>query len=605
MCGKIVLSNSEKWWNMKNLLVVSFEKTLEEHMELARDYGVALEINDFYEPDVLDNPERIKEICARYRQVGIPEGSTMHGAFLDVILHSRDEAVSSNARRRMKQSMEIALDLGLRAVIFHTNYQQGIAGEEYVQSVIDKNAAYLEELLKAYPTVNIYLENMFEESPYVIAEISKRLAGYDNYGVCLDYGHMQVYGSDIMEWVEELAPYVKHLHINDNDLKQDLHLAIGAGLIDWNEFALLYNKYFTHCTTLVEIYDVKQQKVSLDYVEKLQYTEETGGVVMDYNAEEMLQQIFYYMNLLVGEKNFDKTISILTQLGRVLVNADRTSFWYWDKEKKQYWTLASLGTDRIVVPEGSGIIGASIMNKETIIIDAPYEDARFNTEVDKATGYVTKSILCMPVTDEQGEVIGGYQAINKLGEDGNAVFNSVDVDRLALAAVYCGKLLENHLLQSVSRMDKLTRLKNRHSFEQIYQACVAKDTNCGVIMCDIDFFKKVNDTYGHNGGDAVLISIANILKECIAERGEVIRWGGEEFLILLPDTHQAELAQTAEFIRACVEQSVCVYEQQMIHVTMSFGVAMIDRSKVADDNIKTADEKLYLAKANGRNRVVE
>lgn len=326
---------------------------------------------------------------------------------------------------------------------------------------------------------------------------------------------------------------------------------------------------------------------------------------MYYNAEDMLQKIFHYMNLLVGEKDFYKTIQILAELGRVLVSADRTSFWYWDKEKKQYWTLASLGTDRIVVPEGSGIIGAAIMNKETIIIDSPYEDERFNPEVDKATGYVTKSILCMPVMDEQGEVIGGYQAINKLGADGEAVFDHSDVDRLALAAIFCGKLLENHLLQSVSKIDRLTGLKNRHYFESAYKRCMEQEGVPGIIMCDIDYFKKVNDTYGHNGGDAVLVNISNILKGCAEQYGEVIRWGGEEFLILLRDTTKEDAARLAEFIRACVQQSICAYEQQIIKVTMSFGVSLVDKDISADDNIKRADEKLYLAKANGRNQVVE
>lgn len=254
---------------MKKLLVVSFEKTLEEHMELARDYHVAFEINDFYDPDVLDSPARIDEIAERYIQAGIPAGSTMHGAFLDVILHSRDSVIRHNSQFRMRQSMDIAHRLGLEAVVFHTNYQPGIVGDDYVQSVIEKNAEFLEELLKSYPTINIYLENMFEESPLVIREISRRLKGYSNYGVCLDYGHAWVYGTDIARWVRELAPYVKHLHINDNDLKRDLHMAVGTGAIDWQEFMQFYREYFTHCSMLVEIYDVGQQRVSLEFLKGL------------------------------------------------------------------------------------------------------------------------------------------------------------------------------------------------------------------------------------------------------------------------------------------------------------------------------------------------
>lgn len=325
-----------------------------------------------------------------------------------------------------------------------------------------------------------------------------------------------------------------------------------------------------------------------------------------YNyAEDMLLEIFRYMNLLIGEKDFNKTISILTELGRVLVNADRTSFWYWDKEEKQYWTLASFGTDRIFVPEGSGIIGASIMNKETIIINAPYEDNRFNQEVDKVTGYVTKSILCMPVTNEHGEVIGAYQAINKLNADGNGAFDEMDKKRLALAAVYCGKTLENYLLQNLSKIDRLTGLKNRHYFEQAYKLCTDNNHISSMIMCDIDYFKKVNDTYGHNGGDAVLINISNILKNSIGQSGEVIRWGGEEFLILLPDVGKDQVRELANLIKQSVQQSICVYEKQIIKVTMSFGIIVINKGLSADDNIKCVDKKLYLAKASGRNMVVE
>ncbi len=254
---------------MKNLLVVSLEKSLEAHMQLVRDYHVAFELNDFYDPDVLDNADRIDEIAMRYQQVGIPSGSTMHGAFFDIILHSRDAVVRKNARHRMRQSMEIAWRLGLEAVIFHTNYQPGIVGDDYIQNVIGRNADFLEELLQEYPSVNIYLENMFEDTPEVIASISERLKEYPNYGVCLDYGHAWVYGTDIKQWVQELAPYVKHLHINDNDLKRDLHLAVGSGSIDWKEFAVFYREFFSQCSVLVEIDDVEQQRVSLEFLKGL------------------------------------------------------------------------------------------------------------------------------------------------------------------------------------------------------------------------------------------------------------------------------------------------------------------------------------------------
>lgn len=324
-------------------------------------------------------------------------------------------------------------------------------------------------------------------------------------------------------------------------------------------------------------------------------------------AEEMLEQIFYYMNQLVEEKDFTRTILLLTDLGRTLVNSERASFWYWDRSKKQYWTLAALGSERIIVPEGSGIVGASIESQETLVINHPYEDERFNPEVDRETGFVTRSILCMPVKSSRGQVIGAYQAINKLGENGESAFDEKDVKNLTLAAVFCGKTLESHLFYTEAHVDPLTKLKNRRGCYEYYNDSVGpklQDGRSSVIMCDIDFFKKVNDTYGHNAGDAVLTHIAQLLLNCVADRGEVIRWGGEEFVLLLMDYSEADAAAFAEQIRQKAEQSVCEFEGKCIKVTMSFGVQELDKNMTLDENIESVDARLYVAKTTGRNRVV-
>lgn len=325
-------------------------------------------------------------------------------------------------------------------------------------------------------------------------------------------------------------------------------------------------------------------------------------------AEELLEQIFYYMNQLVNETDFSSVIRLLTDMGRTLVHSERASFWCWDIRKKQYWTVAASDSERIVVPEGSGIVGASIQNKETILINEPYTDQRFNPEVDKRTGYVTKSILCMPVTNERGEVIGAYQAINKLddqGEDG--IFDEKDMKRLTLAAVYCGKTLESHLLRHESLVDQLTGLKNRRGFYEYYAEVVKNYQNIApisLVMCDIDFFKKVNDTYGHNAGDAVLIHVADILQQSLQTGEEVVRWGGEEFVILLRGKEIVQAADFAENLRQWVEGSYCRYGNEKIRITMSFGVGSLHPERTSDENIKDVDDKLYQAKTTGRNKVV-
>lgn len=325
------------------------------------------------------------------------------------------------------------------------------------------------------------------------------------------------------------------------------------------------------------------------------------------NAEELLEKIFFFMNEMVDTKDFSSTILLLTELGRTLANSERASFWYWDKAKKEYWTLVALDSPRITVPEGSGIVGASIENNETILINSPYEDERFNSEVDKQTGYQTRSILCIPVTNSRGEVIGAYQAINKMDDKGYWYFDERDQSRLTMAAVFCGKTLESQILYSESQLDQLTGLKNRRGYYEYYEKNIHPyllQQSCSVIMADIDFFKRVNDTYGHNAGDIVLKCIAAILRNSVGTAGEVIRWGGEEFVILMRGCAVSQAAVFAEQIRKRVETSICYFEDIPIRVTMSFGVKALQSDLSPEENVKGVDEKLYEAKASGRNRVV-
>ena len=123
-------------------------------------------------------------------------------------------------------------------------------------------------------------------------------------------------------------------------------------------------------------------------------------------------------------------------------------------------------------------------------------------------------------------------------------------------------------------------------------------------MGDIDYFKKVNDTYGHNAGDAVLTHVAEALKASVGLDDETVRWGGEEFILLLCGKDREQAREVAEEIRQKMMQEICHYEDREIRVTMSFGVEEIDTSLSVEENVRRADEKLYEAKKTGRNKVV-
>jgi len=333
------------------------------------------------------------------------------------------------------------------------------------------------------------------------------------------------------------------------------------------------------------------------------------------NAEKTLSDIFSVSDKLyrtmscAAETDHSSIFMQLTELGRILTESDRASFWKWDKHSHTLWTTAATGTDRITIPDTTGLVGKSLSQGRVIVTNDPYHDPDFNQAVDKATGYVTRSILTMPVANINGEYIGAYQVINKLGGDGK-YDEAEDCRRLSLAAMICGLALESDVFLEESHTDKLTKLRNRmgffHDFDRKYNAVIRDPKRMlSLFICDIDKFKSVNDTYGHNAGDEVLQHVAGILTENCRPVDGIYRWGGEEFIMIMTDMDMASAAEKAEDIRKKIEAAVCdTSEGFSIRHTMSFGVTAFDPEKTIEENISTADQKLYTAKETGRNRVV-
>src|ERR1700761_9181338 len=174
--------------------------------------------------------------------------------------------------------------------------------------------------------------------------------------------------------------------------------------------------------------------------------------------------------------------------------------------------------------------------------------------------------------------------------------------------------LQMHLLQAREELrerankDLLTMLPNRPAIaarlEQELSRCHRDRRTVGVILLDIDHFKKINDTYGHFAGDAVLRETAARLRGNMRPYDQVGRYGGEEFLVVLPNCDLEQAAQQAERMRVKLNASTMKVEGEDINVSASFGVTVSDGSEKSPDFfVRVADEALYQAKAGGRNRV--
>ncbi len=173
---------------------------------------------------------------------------------------------------------------------------------------------------------------------------------------------------------------------------------------------------------------------------------------------------------------------------------------------------------------------------------------------------------------------------------------------------------KNELLKEMAEKDFLTGLYNRrHAMKvlRLFQKLADREPNYNIsfILIDIDFFKIINDTYGHDAGDYVLKELAKLLEENTRKADIVARWGGEEFLIILPKTNLEGAKKTAEKLRKIVEEKTFNYKGDIIRLTISAGVASLDLTKDGSNRdienlLIDVDKKLYQAKQSGRNLIV-
>ncbi|NVJ58839.1 MAG: GGDEF domain-containing protein [Gammaproteobacteria bacterium] len=167
-------------------------------------------------------------------------------------------------------------------------------------------------------------------------------------------------------------------------------------------------------------------------------------------------------------------------------------------------------------------------------------------------------------------------------------------------------------LDRVARFDPLTSVYNRRAMQEFFDLEVARTkrnkSTMSIVLCDIDFFKSINDDYGHDCGDYVLTHVAVLIKQSLRENDILCRWGGEEFLIMMPETDIEKSRRVAERIRDKIDHMNIAYkmdkDKQELHVTLTFGCAQFDESEDIAKTIKRADDALYEGKEAGRNRVI-
>lgn len=198
-------------------------------------------------------------------------------------------------------------------------------------------------------------------------------------------------------------------------------------------------------------------------------------------------------------------------------------------------------------------------------------------------------VRASPLLDRAGAVIG---AVEIFADRSDRFAAMKDLERLRAEVL----------------TDPQTRIGNRRYFDLIadsrFKEMERYSRPLGIIMADIDHFKLVNDTYGHPAGDRVLSMVAGTLQHGVRPLDSVVRWGGEEFVLLCPNVTPAPLAEIAERVRMLVERSWLDLEDgRRVSVTISLGAAMVVKGDSVESAVGRADALMYRAKEGGRNRV--
>lgn len=310
--------------------------------------------------------------------------------------------------------------------------------------------------------------------------------------------------------------------------------------------------------------------------------------------EEILQQIMYQVSRLLNPRAWS-----------LLLRDEITG----ELEFRVVISDVSEQLKGVKLPKGHGVAGWVAENGQSLIIPDVSCDERFAAEFDKKLSFITRSIACVPVKSHD-KVFGVIELINSID---CGIFDESDGQILTTIADFAGIAISNaravEKIQQLVITDDLTGLYNsRYFFEQIeYEVERARryHSPLSLVFFDLDHFKSVNDTYGHLTGSRLLTEVGAVVQKNIRVTDKAARYGGDEFVIILPHTEKSGARSFAMKLRNDLREAEFFSNSgNLLTVSGSFGVASFpDDASSATELISAADDAMYLAKSAGRDSV--
>ncbi len=340
---------------------------------------------------------------------------------------------------------------------------------------------------------------------------------------------------------------------------------------------------------------------------------ENANMELDKKVFEF-QSLFQVANHVGSTLNLTDILKLILQSATHITNSPAGSVALYDNEKNELTIQASMGFSDDFLKEvkwkvrSKGITKDILQAKGPMVIKDTSRDKRFNNPV--ALKENIQSVMAVPL-NFQDEIVGIIYVDDFIPRD----FSRDEKNLLSVLSTYAAMVIKNAQLHLKTRLlaitDGLTGLYNHKFFQDNLESEILRTKRynhyVSLIILDIDYFKKYNDTYGHVRGDNILKVLAGILKEKTREVDIVARYGGEEFVVILPETGKFKAQRIAERIRKSVEEYDFTAQgfKKGNKITVSIGCAVYpDDAKTKRDLIENADKALYRAKESGRNKVV-
>jgi diguanylate cyclase (GGDEF)-like protein len=307
---------------------------------------------------------------------------------------------------------------------------------------------------------------------------------------------------------------------------------------------------------------------------------------------------------LAATHNQEKILEAVSETAQLSVGAHRGIFYEYIPARKVLLARSGVGPDapEISLPLGTGLAGTSAAEKAPITYPGQTPPVFPEPEVDTA--------MAVPFFS-RGDLLG---VVAVYGHDSGEQFGPDDLEALGALVRQAGTAVDNVSLheeaQRLSITDGLTGLWNRRQLDlrcqEELERAIRFGRPVGVVFCDVDHFKDVNTEWHHQGGDAVLVEVAQRLSAATREIDVVARYGGEEFVLLLPETDLAGSRVLAEKVRRAMRDEPVEHAGRTRTVTLSMGVAAYPHSGTTVRTLlAAAQEALGRAKANGRDRIEE